>query len=119
MANLNRDLTILLHMKKYTEEITNLNLSNITFEEFVNNYVLRNSISMDLMQIGELVNHLSQDYIKNTNDKMNWLIIKGMRNHFAHGYFSMDYQIILDTARNDIPKFQKLLDEEIKKISEK
>ena len=48
---------------------------------------------------------------------MNWNVIKGMRNHFAHGYFSMDYQIIFDTAKKDIPLFQKKLDEEIQIIS--
>ena len=113
MDNTNRDLTILLHMKKYTEEITKLKLDSISYDEFVGNYVLRNSISMDLMQIGELVNHLSEEYYEKTKEKMNWKVIKAMRNHFAHGYFSMDYQIILDTAKNNIPEFQKLLDEEI------
>ena len=117
MVDLNRDLTVLLHMKKYSEEITQLELDKITYEEFVNNYVLRNSISMDLMQIGELVNHLSNEYYERTNDKMNWNVIKGMRNHFAHGYFSMDYQIIFDTAIKDIPLFQKKLDEEIQIIN--
>lgn len=117
MANLNRDLTILLHMKKYTEEITNLELENVTYEDFVNNYVLRNSISMDLMQIGELTNHLSNEYLDATMEKMNWHAIRGMRNHFAHGYFSMDYQIIFNTAKDNIPEFQKLLDSEIRRLS--
>ena len=113
MDKINRDLTVLLHMKKYCEEITQLNLNNISYDEFVKNYVLRNSISMDLMQIGELVHHLSNEYYEKTKVKMNWNVIKGMRNHFAHGYFTMDYQIIFDTAKNNIPEFEKLLDEEI------
>ena len=116
MANLNRDLTVLLHMKKYVEEITQIDLTKITYEEFVSNYILRNSISMDLLQIGELVNHLSKEYRDKTNKKMNWDVIKGMRNHFAHGYYSMDYLIILDTAKNNIPEFQKMLDNEINKM---
>lgn len=117
MTSLNRDLTILLHMKKYVEEITNLDLDDMSYDDFVDNYVLRNSISMDLMQIGELTNHLSKNYYQETKDKMNWSVIKGMRNHFAHGYFSMDYQIILDTAKYDIPKLKALLETEIEKLN--
>ncbi len=117
MTNLNHDLTILLHMKKYTEEITKIDLNKITYKKFTDDYILRNSVSMDLLQIGELVNHLSKEYYESTKEKMKWNIIKGMRNHFAHGYFSMDYQIILDTAKNNIPEFQKLLNQEINKLN--
>ena len=117
MVKLNRDITVLLHMKKYTEEITMLNLADTSYNEFVDNYVLRNSISMDLMQIGELANHLSQEYFEETKNKMNWGAIKGIRNHFVHGYFSMDYKIIFDTAINDIPEFQRKLNEEIKRLN--
>lgn len=117
MVNLNRNLTVLLHMKKYVKEITDLNLSQITSDEFKENYVLRNSVSMDIMQIGELVNHLSSDYLNETKDNINWHAIRGMRNHFAHGYFSMDFQIIYDTALYDIPKLEKFLNKELKKFN--
>lgn len=70
---------------------------------------------MDIMQIGELSTHLSEEYIMKTSGEVNWKVIGGMRNRFAHGYFTMDYEIIYETAINDIPKLQDFLNKEIGK----
>ncbi len=113
MVNVNRDLTLLLHMLKYTKEITDLNLIKITFDDFKSNYVIRNSVSMDIMQIGELSTHLSEEYVSKSSKEINWKAIRGMRNRFAHGYFTMDYKIIYETALNDIPELQQFLIKEI------
>lgn len=49
-------------------------------------------------QIGELVNHLSSEYLNETQNEINWSDIRGMRNRFAHGYFEMDKKVIFNTA---------------------
>lgn len=119
MANLNRDLTVLIHIQNYCKETKEtMTVFKNDYEEFKKNNIYRNAISMTIFQIGELVNHLSSEYLEETKDKMNWNMIRGMRNHFAHGYFKMDIRVIFETALEDIPKLKEFIDSEILRINE-
>jgi uncharacterized protein with HEPN domain len=60
---------------------------------------------MSIMQIGELSAGLSTAFKAKTREQMPWGLIKGMRNHFAHGYATMDKSDIWETAIEDIPHF--------------
>ena len=118
MSNLNRNLTVLLHMKEYCEQIDKaLEIFGKSLEDFNRNVVFRNAISMPIFQIGELANHLTKDYIEETQNNINWNEIRGMRNRFAHGYYDMDYSIIFDTTINDIPVIKEFIDKEIQKLA--
>lgn len=118
MSNLNRNLTVLLHMKEYCEQIDKaFEIFGKNIEDFNTNAVFRNAISMPIFQIGELANHLTKDYIETTQNDINWNEIRGMRNRFAHGYYDMDYSIVFDTAINDIPAIKIFIDKEIHKLT--
>jgi uncharacterized protein with HEPN domain len=67
----------------------------------------QNSISMSIMQIGELSNGLSEEFKDKTREHVQWGPIKAMRNMFAHGYASMDIEVIWETATKDIPVLSK------------
>ena len=58
---------------------------------------------MSIMQIGELSVNLSEDFKDATRKHIPWSLIKGMRNHFAHGYAMMNKDDIWETAVKDIP----------------
>lgn len=117
MSNLNRNFTVLLHMKEYCEQIDKtFEIFGKDKEDFNNNVVFRNAISMPIFQIGELVNHLTKEYIESTQSDINWNEVRGMRNRFAHGYYDMDYSIIFDTAIKDIPVIKEFIDKEITKL---
>ncbi len=73
-----------------------------SYEEFIVNVDHRDLISMPIMQNGELVNHLSEEF-KEAHKSIPWHIIRGMRNWFAHNYYEMNYKKIWDTAVDDIP----------------
>jgi len=53
----------------------------------------QNAVSMCILQIGELVNHLSDDF-KSNHSEIPWRQIKGMRNYVAHEYGSIDLDIV-------------------------
>ena len=117
MSNYNRDLTVLLNMRKYCRYITE-NLSKIEngFEEFKKIPLYRDSISMEIQQIGELTKDLSAEFINKTNKEIPWNQIKGMRNKFAHGYGKMDFEKIYNTAVIDIPVLYKFLNSQIENM---
>ena len=72
------------------------------------------SVSMSIMQIGELSAGLSEDFKESTKTQVQWGPIKAMRNMFAHGYAKMDKVVVWETALRDIP----VLSEFCKKVLE-
>jgi uncharacterized protein with HEPN domain len=77
-----------------------------------------NSVSMSLLQIGELAKGLSAEATTATSDTIPWNAIKGMRDHFAHGYGEMDSEIIFATAAHDIPLLRKNIEERMSQTSD-
>ena len=61
---------------------------------------------MCILQIGELVGHLSDDF-KMSHNEMPWQDIKRMRNIAAHNYDSFDLQTLWNTVCNDIPALRE------------
>lgn len=66
---------------------------------------------MCIIQIGELVGRLSDEFIEKYNETP-WHAIKGMRNLHAHDYENVDLEIVWNTLVEDIP----YLKEQINKI---
>lgn len=62
-----------------------------------------NSVSMSIMQIGELSAGLSTEFKEQPKRQVQWGPVKAMRNMFAHGYASMDAEVIWEAATRDIP----------------
>lgn len=119
-----KDISIVQHMKECCENIrSTINRFGNSYEVFLQDLDYRNSVSMSIMQIGELTGNLSEDFKKQTGSEIPWRLIKGMRNHFAHGYAYMEKKDIFETATQDVPfleqKFEHILqDYEISKSME-
>ena len=78
-------------------------------EEIINNEILLDSIMFRLIQVSENSLKLSDDF-KNEFNEIPWVAVKGLRNRIVHDYGNVDYSIILDTIRNEIPYCVELLD---------
>lgn len=63
----------------------------------------RNAVIMPILQIGELASHLSEVF-KAEYAQIPWNEMRGIRNLMAHQYHSVDYEIIWNTACQDIPE---------------
>lgn len=99
-----RDLQVLLHIAYHCcvieETIRQFGKDK---ERFDNSIIYRNAVSMPLMQIGELVKHLSARF-KETHPEIPWKKISGMRDYFAHDYFGMNIEQIWNTALESAPE---------------
>ena len=73
------------------------------FDVFLDDQDYMDSVSMNLLQIGELAGKFSDAYVQKTKPQMDWRAIKNMRNMFAHDYGSMDKDRIWQTATEDVP----------------
>ncbi len=98
------DIQRIRHMKSYCEKIAKtINRFGAERKTFASDDDYANSVSMSIMQIGELSIGLSDEFKEKTKNQMQWGMIRGMRNLFAHTYASMDKDVIWEVASNDIP----------------
>ncbi|MDR1656610.1 MAG: DUF86 domain-containing protein [Deltaproteobacteria bacterium] len=75
------------YMKGYAEGIANAIVRfGKDFEIFSSDSDYYDSVSMKLMQIGELCGGLTPEFKEETKNKLPWGAIRGMRNFFAHNY---------------------------------
>ena len=102
-----RDEIVLKKIIQYADEISEtISRFNLTLDSFTEDFVARNAISMCILQIGELVGKLSEEF-KADNNAMPWREIKAMRNIAAHNYGEIDIDILWETATCDIPSLKE------------
>ena len=99
-----KDKGILLQIIKRCNRIDEI-LSNISKKDFDNDDNIKELACFNLIQIGELANCLSVDFIINYNE-IPWKQIKGMRNKIVHGYATVEFDIVWDTAKDSVSKLK-------------
>ena len=77
-------------------------LSDIKQSEFTENEILKRAAAMSVINIGELVKNLTQEF-KTEFDKVPWKAISGFRDVAAHKYGTLDMNIVYNTVKTDIP----------------
>ena len=103
----NKDDQILQHIIKYCHQIeTTVAYYDVDKDEFENNFVMQNALSTPIMQIGELVKKLSDNFRKE-NIHIPWRSIAGMRDRLIHDYLEMDTDIAWEVIATDIPQLSK------------
>ncbi len=88
-------------------------MKNTDSLEFAQNEVLQDSMMFRLIQVSENTRKLSDDY-KENYPAIPWTAIYGLRNRIVHDYGNVDFGIIFDTLKNDIPGLLQILTEELK-----
>jgi uncharacterized protein with HEPN domain len=72
------------------------------------------AVTMILINIGELVKHLTEDFCLE-NKHIPWKQITGLRNIAAHSYEKLQMADIWENVANTIPLFQNQIEEIIRK----
>src|SRR4030042_3596655 len=88
------------------------------FEEFIKNEVLKRACSRSLEIIGEAVKNLSNDF-KKVHKGIEWKKIAGLRDKMIHGYFGVNWDIVWDVIKNQIPKLKEQVDSILDEIEAK
>jgi uncharacterized protein with HEPN domain len=85
------DVQRIRHIREYSERIAQtVKRYGDDYTVFMSDGDYFDSVSMKILQIGELAGGLSEEFRENTKGKMQWGAIRGIRNLFAHAYASMD-----------------------------
>ena len=111
MDKTKRDISILGHIIKHCSEIVETHeVFGDNYETFQKSKPYFKAISMDLLQIGELANHLSRNFQEKYKN-IPYSAIITLRNIVTHGYGELDIEIVWATSHEDTPVLQKQCEE--------
>lgn len=78
----------------------NLYVSEITKQHFEKSKLHQSAVLFNLMIIGEAASKISRG-LKSRHGDVDWQSLKEFRNVITHEYFSLNIEIVWDTARRD------------------
>jgi len=80
-----------------------------TVEDLRNNELVFDACLINLVNIGEMVNRLSDEFIEE-HSAIEWHKIKALRNIIAHDYFGIDYDEIWSVINLHLPLLKQFID---------
>ena len=99
-----RDYSLVFHINERYAELKNEISSIHTLEEFSSSGAVRKAVLFDFLQIGELLNHLSEEFVlgfgKSEIDK-----VIAIRNRIVHGYGGVKDEIIFRSLMFELYPF--------------
>ena len=108
---------ILKKMIKYCDEVAQmLEKHNFSREDFDNNSEFQFAAGMCIIQLGELISRLDDNFIERYPE-VPWRQIKNMRNIYAHDYEIVDNDIMWRTITVKIPELKEQLQEILNAVS--
>jgi|SRR5690606_19217435 len=81
-------------------------LIDVDFSGFAGNSMMKFACVKQLEIIGEASNHLSDD-LKANFSTINWSQIVGVRNVLVHEYFGVDFKLVWEIVKNDLPDLKE------------
>ena len=102
-----KDINIVEHIFNYCVQIeeTVKRFGN-SQEIFIEDGIYRNAAALCILQIGELVGKLSDEF-RSEYKSIPWQQIKAMRNIVAHSYGTVDPYITWEIITEDIPRLKE------------
>ena len=95
------------YLKHILDEIEFLLSSsqNLNEDKFMHDETLQRAYSRSLEIIGEATKKLSKEFT-DKHSQIDWGLMAGMRDKLIHHYFGVDYAIVWDVVKNELPKLK-------------
>jgi len=104
----------LIDMLESIKKIENY-ISKISYEEFLQDEKTKDAVVRNLEIIGEAANQIPKE-IQETYKEIPWPQIIGLRNRLIHGYFVVDYAIVWDIIKDELPDLRVQLEKILKEV---
>lgn len=107
MRQAERDLEQLYVIVRYCKRLDEaVRRFGDSFHVFQQDTVYQDSCSLCIIQIGEAVNRLSEEFTS-AHPEIDWHRIYGMRCHLVHGYEMFDAEIVWDAMQCCVPPLRE------------
>lgn len=107
-----RDIRSVRKIIDYIDDVINY-CDGLSKSEFFEDEKTVNACAFCVMQIGEIIRDISDNFI-NSHSNIPWHSIRGMRNRIVHDYDNIDLTILWNTINDSLPElkndFMKILD---------
>ncbi len=80
-------------------------VEGMNFDEFVKDDKTSSAVIRKLEIIGEAARHIPESLREKFPD-IPWRGMAGMRDRLIHGYFEVDYQLVWEVVKREIPKLK-------------
>lgn len=101
------DIVRLKHILIAISEV-NVYLKDVEYDQFTQNSEKRFATVKQIEIIGEACNALTPE-LKDAYPEIPWKPIKGFRNISIHEYFSVNFRLVWDIAKHDLPELKSKL----------
>ncbi|WP_373470711.1 HepT-like ribonuclease domain-containing protein [Carnobacterium alterfunditum] len=109
-------------LKDYLEDILETLLiietftEDLTFDSFVNDKKTLFAINHAIERIGEATKNIPEN-IRVKYPHIKWKGLTGMRDKIIHYYFGINYQIVWDTIKKDLPTLKPVIKDILKSFN--
>jgi uncharacterized protein with HEPN domain len=90
-------------------------LTGVSLENFFANSEKRFATVKQIEIIGEACHHITKE-IKQTYPEIEWGSINGFRNISIHEYFGVNFHIVWEVAKNDLPVLKERFTEVLRNL---
>lgn len=103
-----KDINAAAHMVSHCERIERyLGKCGNSIEEFMNDELIQDGVTMQLLAMGELTTHFTDGFKAEYPDAIDWRNFKQLRNICAHRYGTLDFRLIWEIATAEIPEVKR------------
>lgn len=90
-------------------------VADISEDDFRSSKEKQDAVVREIEIIGEAVRNLPEE-LKKSNPEVPWNLISSMRNFLIHEYFSVDLDLVWNTATFEIPRLREKVEKIIKRL---
>lgn len=108
-------LEYLRHIQEEAEYLQRKS-QNLIFEDFAEDETLKRAFVRSIEIIGEAAKQVPEN-VRQIYQQIEWREISGMRDHLVHGYFAVDYEIVWNVVKREVPQLIQSIKQIITKIS--
>ena len=83
-------------------------VEGMDFEDFVEDDKTSSAVIRKFEIIGEAVKHIPE-WVKEKYPDIPWKEMAGMRDRLIHAYFGIDFRLVWDTIKHDVPELKSRL----------
>lgn len=78
-----------------------------TVDKFMQTRVVHDAVVMNLLAIGELTTHVTEDFKMASKDRVDWRGLKQLRNIIAHRYGTIQFNVIWNIINDVLPDIEQ------------
>jgi len=112
MSKKRRDKDFVDDIKEAIEMI-GLYTKGLTYKDFLQDRKTQDAVVRNFEIIGEASKNISVGFKAKYSD-IPWKIIAGLRDKLIHFYFGIDYKIVWNITKKELPKFKKQINSILK-----